>query len=106
MLIVPAVAVGAHLGGLDGAAAAVLFVNAAFGIPLLAGMMRLLHVPVREFADAILRPAVGWALLAASLLVLRPLVDELPSGLALIALSVWAPLSTPSSSRCSRATSS
>ena len=84
--IVPAVAVGAHFGGLEGAAAAVLFVNAAFGISLLTGMMRLLHVPVREFADAILRPAAGWALLAASLLVLRPLVDELPSGLALIAL--------------------
>jgi O-antigen/teichoic acid export membrane protein len=86
VLIVPAVAVGAHFGGLDGAAAAVLFVNAAYGISLLAGMLRLLHVPVREFADAILRPAAAWALLAASLLVLRPLVDELPSGLALIAL--------------------
>jgi O-antigen/teichoic acid export membrane protein len=85
-LIVPGVAIGAHSGGVEGAAAAVVLVNVAFGIALLGGMMRLLHVPAREFADAILRPAAGWALLAASLLLLRPLVDELSSGLALIAL--------------------
>ena len=85
-LIVPAVAVGAHWGGLEGAAAAVVLVNVVFGISLLAGIMRLLHVAAREFADAILRPAAGWALLAASLLMLRPLVDELSSALALIAL--------------------
>jgi O-antigen/teichoic acid export membrane protein len=85
-LIVPGVAVGAHWGGIEGAAAAVVLVNVAFGIPLLAGMMRLLHVPAREFADAILRPAAGWALLAGSLLVLHPMVNELSSALALVAL--------------------
>jgi O-antigen/teichoic acid export membrane protein len=85
-LIVPAVAVGAHWGGLEGAAVAVVLVNVAFGISLLAGIMRLLHVPARELADALLRPAAGWALLAASLLVLRPVVDELSSAFALIAL--------------------
>jgi lipopolysaccharide exporter len=86
VLIVPAVALGAHWGGLEGAAAAVVFVNVAVGTSVLSGIMRLLDVGVREFADAILRPAAGWALLAASLLVLRPLVDELSSAVALIAL--------------------
>jgi O-antigen/teichoic acid export membrane protein len=85
-LIVPAVAVGAYSHGLEGAAVAVVLVNVAFGISLLAGLVRLLDVPVRELADALLRPAAGWALLAASLLILRPLVDELSPGFALIAL--------------------
>jgi lipopolysaccharide exporter len=85
-LIVPAVAAGAHWYGLEGAAAAVVLVNVAFGISLLAGMVRLLHVSPRELADAILPPALGWALLAAALLVLQPVVNELSPALALIAL--------------------
>jgi O-antigen/teichoic acid export membrane protein len=86
VLIVPAVAVGAHWHGLEGAAAAVVLVNVAFGVSLLAGIMNLLHVAARELAEALLRPAAGWALLAASLLMLRPMVDEFSSAFALFAL--------------------
>jgi O-antigen/teichoic acid export membrane protein len=85
-LIVPGLVVGAHWGGIAGAALGVVLVNVAFGIGLLAVIMRLLHVSPAELTHAILKPVAGWALLAVTLLVLRPVVDELSSALALIAL--------------------
>jgi O-antigen/teichoic acid export membrane protein len=85
-LIVPGLLAGAHWGGIEGAALAVVLVNVVVGISLLAVIMRLLDVGVGELAYAVLKPAVGWVLLAVALLVLRPLVDDLSSGLALIAL--------------------
>lgn len=86
MLIVPGLVVGAHLYGIVGAAAAVLLVNSVFGIGLIASLVHLLGVQVRELAHAILRPAIGWALMTVAILVLRPVVDELSAGVALIAL--------------------
>jgi O-antigen/teichoic acid export membrane protein len=87
-LIVPGLLAGAYWRGIDGAAVAVVLVNVVFGISLLTVIMRLLDVDVGELAHAILRPAVGWALLAVTLLAVRPLLDDLSSGLALIALIV------------------
>jgi PST family polysaccharide transporter len=85
-LLVPGVAVGASWFGLKGAAGAVVLVNALTGGSAVVVVMRLLDVRVRDLARAILRPIASWALLAAALLSVRPLVDELPAGLALTAL--------------------
>ena len=86
MLIVPALVLGVQWQGIAGAATAVVVVNGAFGIVLLASLVHLLGVQVRELAHAILRPAVGWALMAGSMLALQPVVDELSAAVALIAL--------------------
>jgi PST family polysaccharide transporter len=85
-LIVPALVVGARLDGIEGAAAAVVLVNVATGVPVVLVVMRLLDVNLRELGAAIVRPAVGWVLMAATLLAVRPFVEELSSGVALIAL--------------------
>jgi O-antigen/teichoic acid export membrane protein len=86
VVVVPALVVGARLYGIDGAAAATLVVNGAFGVVLLVAMMRLLHVSTREFAHAVARPAVGWVLLTVSVLLLRPVVDDLSAGAQLVIL--------------------
>jgi O-antigen/teichoic acid export membrane protein len=87
-LIVPGLVIGSHVGGLDGAAVGVVVVNIVFGVALLAAIMRLLEVSVGELAHAILRPALGWTLLAVSLLALRPMADQLSSSLTLLALVI------------------
>jgi lipopolysaccharide exporter len=86
IVIVPSLVVGARLDGIDGAAAATLIVNGAFGVALLMAMMRLLGVTLQEFTRAIARPAVGWVLLAVSVLLLRPVVDDLSAGAQLVIL--------------------
>jgi len=83
---VPALIIGARAYGIDGAAAAILIVNGAFGVVLLIAMMRLLEVSAQEFAHAVARPAVGWVLMAASILLVRPAVDDLPAGMQLLIL--------------------
>jgi hypothetical protein len=85
-VIVPSLVVGARLDGIDGAAAATLIVNGAFGVALLVAMMRLLDVTLQEFAHAVARPAVGWVLLTVSVLLLRPIVDDLSAGAQLVTL--------------------
>ena len=47
-LLVPALAVGPHWQGLEGAAAAVVLADAAVGVPVLAVIMRVLSVGLRE----------------------------------------------------------
>jgi O-antigen/teichoic acid export membrane protein len=86
VLLVPALWIGARSEGIEGAAAAVVLVNAAIGIPVVAVVMRLLGVSLGELGRTILRPAVGWAALAATLLAVRPLVEGLPDGLELLVL--------------------
>lgn len=86
MLIIPALFIGAHWHGIVGAATAFVLVNGVFGILVVASLVRLLGVQARELAHAILRPAAGWGLMAGSMLVLRPVVDELSAAVALIAL--------------------
>ena len=85
-LIVPALFVGAKWQGIEGAAAAVVLVNVAIGVPVLALLMRLLDVGVRELGVAIARPAVGWVLMTAALLALQPAVADLSAGAALLIL--------------------
>jgi O-antigen/teichoic acid export membrane protein len=84
--LVPALIVGAHWRGIVGAAAALMLVNGILGIGLVAFVVRLLGVPLRDLADAILRPALGWVLMAASIVALYPVVDEQSAGIALIGL--------------------
>ena len=86
VLIVPSLLIGAEWHGIVGAAAAVALVGGVFGIALLAFMMRLLGVRVHEFGHAVLRPALGWAVMAISMLALHPVVDERSAATALIAL--------------------
>jgi O-antigen/teichoic acid export membrane protein len=86
LLIVPSLLVGAEWRGITGAATAVLLVNVVFGIGLMASMMHLLGVSLRDLGRAILRPAAGWALMAAALLLLRPLVADMPAAAALVVL--------------------
>jgi O-antigen/teichoic acid export membrane protein len=86
VLIIPALVVGAYWGGIVGAAAAVLAVRGAVGIGLVAFIVRLLAIRLQELAHAILRPALGWALMAGSMLALYPVVDEQSAGVALILL--------------------
>jgi O-antigen/teichoic acid export membrane protein len=85
-LLVPALVIGSHWHGIEGAAAAVVLVNAAVGVPIVAVLMRLLGVGLAELGRTILRPAVGWAALAATLLALRPVVEGLAAGLELLVL--------------------
>jgi O-antigen/teichoic acid export membrane protein len=86
VLVVPALIVAARWHGIEGAAAAVVLVNVAIGVPVVVGVMRLLGATARDLGAVVLRPAVGWVLLTITLLALRPLVDGLPAGLELIAL--------------------
>jgi PST family polysaccharide transporter len=86
VLIVPALFLGAKWQGIEGAAAAVVLVNVAIGVPVLALLLRLLDVSVRQLGSAIARPAVGWALMTAALLALQPAAEELSSGAALVLL--------------------
>ena len=86
VLIVPALVIGAEWHGIVGAAAAVVLVNGAFGIAMLAFMMRLLGVQVHELGHAVVRPALGWAVMAISMLALHPVVDEQSAAVSLIAL--------------------
>jgi O-antigen/teichoic acid export membrane protein len=86
VLLVPALVIGARWQDVEGAAAAVVLVNVAIGVPVVALVMRLLGVGLRELGRTILRPAVGWTALAITLLALRPLVDGLPPGLQLVLL--------------------
>jgi O-antigen/teichoic acid export membrane protein len=86
VLLVPALIVGARWLELNGAAGAVVLVNAITGTAALVAILRLLGVGVSELGRAMLRPAAGWALMAAALLVLRPTVDGLPAGVALVTL--------------------
>ncbi|MGH7540899.1 MAG: lipopolysaccharide biosynthesis protein, partial [Gemmatimonadota bacterium] len=87
-LIVPALVIGANRHGIVGAAAAVILVNTAVGIGLLTFIVRLLRVRPAELAHAVLRPALGWGLMAASMLALRPVVDDKDSAIALVGLVV------------------
>ena len=85
-LIVPALVLGTHWHGIVGAAAAVFAVRAAVGTGLTAFMANLLGVGLPELARAVLRPALGWALMAGSMLAFYPVVDEQSPVVALIGL--------------------
>jgi lipopolysaccharide exporter len=85
-LLIPALIVGARADGIAGAAAATLIVNAVLGSALLLAMMRLLAVEGGALVHAVLPPAIGWALMTAAILVLRPLVDGLSPGVQLAIL--------------------
>jgi PST family polysaccharide transporter len=86
VLIVPALVIGAELHGIVGAAAAVVLVNSVFGIAVLGFMMRLLGVQAHALGHAVLRPALGWAVMAISMLAFHPVVEEQSAAVALIAL--------------------
>ena len=85
-LIVPALVLGAQSHGIVGAAAAVFAVRATVGTGLTAFMANLLGVGLPELARAVLRPALGWALMAGSMLAFYPVVDEQSPVVALIGL--------------------
>ena len=87
-LMVPALVAGAHWHGITGAATAAVVTESALGIILVGFIVHLLSVPIRDFAHAILRPALGWALMAGSMLAISPIVDEQPAGVELLALVV------------------
>jgi PST family polysaccharide transporter len=86
ILLVPALMIGARWQGIEGAAAAVVLVNALVGVPVVFVIVRLLGVTAGQLGAAILRPAVGWALMAIALLAVQPLVDDASSWVALLAL--------------------
>jgi len=85
-LIVPALIAGAHWRGIVGAAAAVLVVRGVVGIGLVVFILRLLGVRLQDLGHAVLRPALGWALMVASMLAVYPIVDEQSAAVALIGL--------------------
>ena len=87
ILIVPALIIGATRWGLVGVAAAVLLVNSCFGVCLVAFMARLLDVRLKEFAHALARPALGWAAMACSMLLVRAVVAERSAAVELVAMS-------------------
>jgi O-antigen/teichoic acid export membrane protein len=86
ILLVPALMIGARWQGIEGAAAAVVLVNALVGVPVVFVIVRLLGVTAGQLGAAILRPAVGWVLMAITLLAVQPLVDDASAWLALLAL--------------------
>jgi PST family polysaccharide transporter len=86
LLIVPALVVGAKVHGIAGVAGAVVFVNLVTGLPVLATLMRMLDVSLRDLAASIGRPAIGWTLMVAALLVVLPLVPRLAPAVALALL--------------------
>jgi O-antigen/teichoic acid export membrane protein len=87
VLLLPALVLGARWQGIEGAAAAIVLVNAATGLPFLYVAMRQLRVAVRELAATLTRPAVGWVVMAIALLALRPIATEAPPAAELIALA-------------------
>jgi O-antigen/teichoic acid export membrane protein len=88
VISVPAIVFGAASNGLDGAALAIFIVNSAFGAVVVAITARLLGVPAAELGAALLPPALGWVLMAASVLLLSSSIDELSAGVELVALVV------------------
>jgi lipopolysaccharide exporter len=86
VLVVPALVVGAKVHGIAGVAGAVVFVNLATGLPVLATLMRMLDVSLRDLALSIGRPAIGWALMVGALLLVLPLVPRLAPAVALALL--------------------
>ena len=79
VLVVPALVIGASQWGLNGAAGAIVVSNAIVGVPVVVVMMRLLEVDVRQFATAISRPVIGWAIMSLVLVLTRSLVAGMPS---------------------------
>ena len=84
--VVPALVIGAKVHGITGVAAAVVLVNLATGLPVLVVLMRMLRVSARELVAAIGRPAIGWALMTAALLLMLPVAHQLSSVAALALL--------------------
>ena len=84
LLLVPALIAGTAWGDLSGAAVAIVAVNVAIGLPCIRVVMKALDVTPARLAQAIGRPAIGWALMTAALLALKPFVDELSSSVELI----------------------
>jgi PST family polysaccharide transporter len=85
VLLLPALIVGTELDGIRGAAAGIVLVNLATGVPALAIVMRALGVTIRGLARAIERPAIGWALMTASMFAVRPFVTQLAPPVELVA---------------------
>ena len=85
-LIVPALIAGAHWQGLRGAATAIVLVNVTVGVPVLWTITRVLGVTGRQLVLSVMPAAVGWTLLAVTLLSLRLLVEGLPALLQLLVL--------------------
>ncbi len=77
VLIVPALVIGAKVDGIVGVATAVVLVNLATGLPVLVVLMRMLRVSLRELIIAIGRPAIGWGLMTAALLLVLPVSRDL-----------------------------
>lgn len=88
VLVVPALVIGSHWQGIEGAAGAIVLVNLVTGIPAVYVITRLLDVRAGELAAAILGPAIGWIAMGATLLVARPLLDGASAGLELFGLVV------------------
>lgn len=87
VLIIPSLIVGAHFGELEGVAIGVAATNVVVSMGVLATVMRLTRTSLSTFLAAIAPAAVGWAVLAATLLLLRGLLlDALPSWAALVLL--------------------
>jgi PST family polysaccharide transporter len=84
--IVPALIVGTNWNGIVGAATAVVLVNSVHGLGVIASVVYLLDVRVSQLAHAILRPALGWVLMTASMLALGTALDDRSAAFSLVAL--------------------
>lgn len=85
VFLVPAVFVGTRVHGIEGAAVGIVVAELATGLPIVAVIMRTLDVSVSRLARAVEGPAIGWAVMTASLFALQPLVDQLSPALELTA---------------------
>ena len=83
---VPLLVLAARRWGLDGVAATVVLFNAAFALVLLTWMTQLLDARLRDLGYAIVRPAIGWVLMAGAIFALRPVVDDYSPGVQLVVL--------------------
>ncbi len=88
MLVVPALVICSRLYGVDGAAGAVVGVNAIVGIPVIAMVMRLFHVSIAELLGSMARPGIGWIAMTVALLALQPAVAGFSPVAQLVALVV------------------
>jgi PST family polysaccharide transporter len=86
VVMTPMIVVGAHVGEIEGVAAAVALSDALVAAPALLLVTRSLDVRARDLAMAVARPAVGWLVLAIVLAIARPLSDGLSPALALVTL--------------------
>jgi PST family polysaccharide transporter len=75
ILVVPALIIGSRLLGLDGAAWALVAVNAVVGVPIMIAMMRLMEADAAMLLRVLARPALIWIVMIVVLLLLKPGVE-------------------------------